>query len=170
MAAPPRAVLDPATGRPTLAAVLEDVRRLMARRRLGSYSLPCRRLRAARRGGDARRRTFATFARATTPSELGELVWSHELGVRPGKRRVIERRSVGWSLIGFGVAGLAGLALNLIIRTRTTRQLLGQFNLLLAVFIIGGQVGSMGMHGSVLAAMMNTDGGGTLRALPGDAW
>ena len=48
------------------------------------------------------------------------------------------------------VVGLSGLLLNLIINNRYGSTILGQFNVLLAVFIIGGQVGSMGIQSSVL--------------------
>jgi O-antigen/teichoic acid export membrane protein len=62
----------------------------------------------------------------------------------------IDRAGVRWSLAGFAVVGISGLLLNLIINNRYGSTILGQFNVLLAVFIIGGQVGSMGIQASVL--------------------
>ena len=60
------------------------------------------------------------------------------------------RAGVRWSLAGFVVVGISGLLLNLIVNNQYGSTILGQFNVLLAVFIIGGQVGSMGIQTSVL--------------------
>ncbi len=62
----------------------------------------------------------------------------------------IDRGGVFWTLIGFGAAGVSGLFLNLIIEYSYDLDVLGVYSTLLAVFLVGGQVGAMGLHSSVL--------------------
>jgi O-antigen/teichoic acid export membrane protein len=62
----------------------------------------------------------------------------------------IDRVGVAWSVVAFGVAAMSGLALNLVVSRVYGVDTLGRFNVLLAVFMIGGQVGAMGVQASVL--------------------
>lgn len=62
----------------------------------------------------------------------------------------VGRAGVYWSLVAFVLAAISGLALNLVIEQRYDTESLGRFNLSLAVFLIGGQVGSAGIQSAVL--------------------
>lgn len=67
-----------------------------------------------------------------------------------GTTPAVERSGVYWSLAAFGVAAASGLVLNVIIENRFDTKVLGRFNLALAVFLIGGQVGALGIQSAVL--------------------
>ncbi|MGD9702356.1 MAG: lipopolysaccharide biosynthesis protein [Acidimicrobiia bacterium] len=62
----------------------------------------------------------------------------------------IDRAGLYWSMVGFVVVGVAGLTLNLVITDQYGSSILGQFNVLLAIFLIGGQLGSVGMQSALL--------------------
>jgi O-antigen/teichoic acid export membrane protein len=64
--------------------------------------------------------------------------------------RTVSRVGVYWTIGAFGVVSLAGLFLNQLIATQLGAVALGRFNIFLAVLIIGGQLGTVGIHGSVL--------------------
>lgn len=59
-------------------------------------------------------------------------------------------RAVRWNAVSYAVVGAAGVGLNLAIARFYAPADLGTFNTVLAVFIIAGQVGALGVHGSVL--------------------
>jgi len=69
---------------------------------------------------------------------------------QPGQGSGIERAGLYWSFASFAIVGSAGLALNLIVEHAFGREALGRFNVLLAVFLIGGQAGSLGIQSAVL--------------------
>jgi len=62
----------------------------------------------------------------------------------------INRSDFGWTFAAFGAVALSGLVINQVIATQLGVTALGRYNMLLAVVIIGGQIGAMGIHSSVL--------------------
>lgn len=68
----------------------------------------------------------------------------------PAATSRIESRGVVWSFVGFAVIGVSGLAINLMVEGAYGRDELGRFSTLLAIFLVGGQVGVLGVHSSVL--------------------
>ncbi len=62
----------------------------------------------------------------------------------------VNRTDFGWTFAAFGAVGLSGLVINQVIATQLGVTALGRYNMLLAVVIIGGQIGVMGIHSSVL--------------------
>lgn len=65
----------------------------------------------------------------------------------------IERRisrGIQWNLLGFAVAGACGLLMNLLIARSYPAWALGTFNQVLALFILGGQIGGFAIQFSVL--------------------
>ena len=62
----------------------------------------------------------------------------------------IKRADFGWTFSAFAAVGLSGLVINQVIATQLGITALGRYNMLLAVVIIGGQIGVMGIHSSVL--------------------
>jgi len=61
-----------------------------------------------------------------------------------------DRRDVALNLIGLGVAGSAGVLLLLLIAALHGPEALGRFNLLFAVYLVGSQVATLGLHVSVV--------------------
>jgi O-antigen/teichoic acid export membrane protein len=61
-----------------------------------------------------------------------------------------DRRDVAANLIGLGVAGSAGILLLLLIAALHGPEALGRFNLLFAVYLVGSQVATLGLHVSVV--------------------
>lgn len=61
-----------------------------------------------------------------------------------------DRTDFSWTFAAFGAVGLSGLVINQVVATQFGVTSLGRYNMLLAVVIIGGQVGAMGIHSSVL--------------------
>lgn len=55
-----------------------------------------------------------------------------------------------WSLAGFVVIGLSGLAITIVIENGFNIDSLGRFNVLLSIMLITGQVGTAGRHAAVL--------------------
>ncbi|HJM35984.1 MAG TPA: hypothetical protein QF487_05585 [Acidimicrobiales bacterium] len=55
-----------------------------------------------------------------------------------------------WTVGAFAIVSLAGIILNQLIASQLGVTPLGRYNLFLAVIIVGGQMGSAGIHGSVL--------------------
>jgi O-antigen/teichoic acid export membrane protein len=55
-----------------------------------------------------------------------------------------------WSLAGFVVIGLSGLAITIVIENGFDVEALGRFNVLLSILLIAGQVGTAGRHAAVL--------------------
>lgn len=55
-----------------------------------------------------------------------------------------------WSLAGFIVIGLSGLAITIVIENGFDLDALGRFNLLLSIMLITGQVGTAGRNAAVL--------------------
>lgn len=55
-----------------------------------------------------------------------------------------------WTFAAYGLVGLSGLALNAVIVGEFDVAALGQYNLFIAVVLVGGQVGSVSLHSSVL--------------------
>ena len=64
--------------------------------------------------------------------------------------RTVERKDFHWTFGAFATVGLAGLILNQVVSTKFGVAALGRYTLLLSVVIIGGQIGTMGIQGSVL--------------------
>ncbi len=62
----------------------------------------------------------------------------------------VNKSEFGWTFAAFGAVGLSGLIINQVIATQLGVTALGRYNILLAVVIIGGQIGAMGIHSSVL--------------------
>ena len=62
----------------------------------------------------------------------------------------INRTDFSWTFAAFGAVGLSGLVINQVIATQFGVMSLGRYNMLLAVVIIGGQIGAAGIHSSVL--------------------
>ncbi len=62
----------------------------------------------------------------------------------------IKRTDFGWTFSAFAAVGLSGLVINQVVATQLGITALGRYNMLLAVVIIGGQIGVMGIHSSVL--------------------
>ena len=93
--------------------------------------------------GAADRRHLVLVENDTAPASSGR-------GSGTRAPPTIDRAGVRWSMAGFVVVGIAGLLLNLVIGNRYGSTVLGRFNVLLAMFIIGGQVGSIGIQSSVL--------------------
>lgn len=60
------------------------------------------------------------------------------------------RQGERWNAIAFAVIGVCGVAMNLAIARFFTPEDLGVFNTLLAVYIVGGQLGALGVQHSVL--------------------
>jgi O-antigen/teichoic acid export membrane protein len=73
-----------------------------------------------------------------------------EVQASPAAGAHIESRGVVWSFVGFAVIGVSGLLVNLIVEGAYGRDELGRFSTLLAIFLVGGQVGVIGVHSSVL--------------------
>ncbi len=74
----------------------------------------------------------------------------------------IARSDFGWTFSAFAAVGLSGLAINQVIATQLGVTALGRYNMLLAVVIIGGQIGAMGIHSSVLFHTPKARSDGTL--------
>lgn len=55
-----------------------------------------------------------------------------------------------WSLAGFVVIGLSGLAITIVIENGFNIDSLGRFNVLLSIMLITGQAGTAGRHAAVL--------------------
>ena len=55
-----------------------------------------------------------------------------------------------WSLAGFVVIGLSGLAITIVIENGFDVDSLGRFNVLLSIVLITGQVGTAGRHAALL--------------------
>ena len=55
-----------------------------------------------------------------------------------------------WTLAAFVAVGLSGFFINQVIATQLGVAVLGRYNMLLAIVIVGGQIGVMGMQGSML--------------------
>ena len=62
----------------------------------------------------------------------------------------IKSKDFVWTFTAFGAVALSGLALNQVIANQLGVTALGRYNMLLAIVIIGGQIGAMGIHSSVL--------------------
>ena len=62
----------------------------------------------------------------------------------------IKSKDFVWTFTAFGAVALSGLALNQVIANQLGITALGRYNMLLAIVIIGGQIGAMGIHSSVL--------------------
>jgi O-antigen/teichoic acid export membrane protein len=62
----------------------------------------------------------------------------------------VGRSGIYWSFIAFGIVGLSGIALNQVIVNYFGLVALGRYNTLLAITLIGGQLGSASLHSSVL--------------------
>jgi O-antigen/teichoic acid export membrane protein len=60
------------------------------------------------------------------------------------------RRGIGWNAGAFAIIGAAGVSINLGIANWYEPEVLGVFNTVLAVFIVTGQIGALGIHASVL--------------------
>lgn len=58
--------------------------------------------------------------------------------------------AAAWNLVALGISGLAGIALLVLVGGFYGAAALGSFNLLLAVFLVGGQLGALGIHASVV--------------------
>jgi O-antigen/teichoic acid export membrane protein len=61
-----------------------------------------------------------------------------------------DSRDVAANLVGLGVAGSAGILLLLLIAALHGSEALGRFNLLFAVYLVGSQVATLGLHVSVV--------------------
>jgi|APSaa5957512535_1039671.scaffolds.fasta_scaffold10230_3 O-antigen/teichoic acid export membrane protein len=70
------------------------------------------------------------------------------------------RSGIYWSFIAFGIVGLSGIALNQVVVNYFGLVALGRYNTLLAITLIGGQLGSASLHSSVLyhTPKASTDG------------
>jgi len=62
----------------------------------------------------------------------------------------VSKSDFSWTFAAFAAVGLSGLIINQVIATQLGVIALGRYNMLLAVVIIGGQIGAMGIHSSVL--------------------
>ena len=62
----------------------------------------------------------------------------------------VTRRGLYWTFVAYGMTGLAGLSLNYLIVSQFGVTTLGRYNTLIAVILIGGQLGSASVHSSVL--------------------
>jgi len=62
----------------------------------------------------------------------------------------IKSKDFVWTFTAFGAVALSGLAINQVIANQLGVIALGRYNMLLAIVIIGGQIGAMGIHSSVL--------------------
>ena len=62
----------------------------------------------------------------------------------------VQKSEFGWTFSAFGAVGISGLVINQVIATQLGITALGRYNLLLAVVIIGGQIGALGIHSSIL--------------------
>ena len=62
----------------------------------------------------------------------------------------IDSKGFAWTFTAFGAVALSGLVINQVIATQLGVIALGRYNMLLAIVIIGGQIGAMGIHSSVL--------------------
>ena len=62
----------------------------------------------------------------------------------------VSSSGIYWTVGGFALVSLAGIILNQLIASKLGVTSLGRYNSFLAVIIVGGQMGSAGIHGSVL--------------------
>jgi O-antigen/teichoic acid export membrane protein len=60
------------------------------------------------------------------------------------------RTGIVWNLAAFGMIGISGVAMNILIATIYPAWVLGAFNQVLAYYIVGGQVATFAIHYSVL--------------------
>jgi O-antigen/teichoic acid export membrane protein len=67
-----------------------------------------------------------------------------------GGDRSLNRSSFVWTFSAYGVVGLSGLALNWAIVEQFDVAALGRYNLFVAVVLVGGQLGSVSIHSSIL--------------------
>jgi O-antigen/teichoic acid export membrane protein len=61
--------------------------------------------------------------------------------------------AAAWNYVSLGVSGLAGIVILVLIGGLYGAAALGAFNLLFAVFLVGGQLGVLGIHASVVRHM-----------------
>ncbi len=62
----------------------------------------------------------------------------------------VSSSGIYWTVGAFALVSLAGIILNQLIASKLGVTSLGRYNSFLAVIIVGGQMGSAGIHGSVL--------------------
>jgi O-antigen/teichoic acid export membrane protein len=67
-------------------------------------------------------------------------------------------RALLWGLISLATLALAGLVLNLVIARAYGPEALGTFNICLALFIVASQLGSFGIHYSILESVSSSFG------------
>ena len=70
--------------------------------------------------------------------------------IQPSSEHAISSSGIYWTVGAFAIVSLAGIILNQLIAAQLGVVPLGRYNLFLAVIIVGGQMGSAGIHGSVL--------------------
>lgn len=78
-------------------------------------------------------------------------------GAEGGGRRRFQR-DVAWNLASFALLGIAGVLLNVLIGWHYGAGALGVFNQVVAAYILFSMLGTLGLHLSVLRAVVETDG------------
>jgi len=62
----------------------------------------------------------------------------------------VNNKDFVWTFTAFGAVAVSGLVINQVIANQLGVIALGRYNMLLAIVIIGGQIGAMGIHSSLL--------------------
>ena len=84
----------------------------------------------------------------------------------PSAERSSHRRDVEANLFGLGIAGTSGILLLLLIAAVHGPETLGRFNLLFAVYLVGAQIATLGLHTSVVRHLaLNAAGGAAGRSV-----
>lgn len=78
-------------------------------------------------------------------------------------------RDVAWNVASLGVVGACGILFNYLIGTVYGAVALGVFNQVFAVFLLGSQLGALGIHYSVLKYVAGVDAREERRAITGAA-